>query len=163
VACSAFQTCSQPLSSTVRVVWPVFLPTPWPELRWALGSCCRPTSCRSRSLLLPLWSRLVVAELVLTSLRLAEAENGVPPPSRATLRHGHRRACAGEPLAPSSTPLGVHCRGECIGGDLVTGNLVDDELSPVNSQLCSVWLTHGVSLTMGPAHQWIWGAAAGCT
>jgi hypothetical protein len=72
-------------------------------------------------------------ELVLTSLRLAKAENGVPLPSHAAVCHGHWRACTGEPLAPSSTPSGLHCRGECVGGDNVADNLADGELSPVNS------------------------------
>ena len=46
-------------------------------------------------------------------------------------RHSHRRASSGEPLGRPTPPVDAHGGGEHVGGDLITRDLVVDELRPV--------------------------------
>ena len=54
------------------------------------------------------------------------------PSSTSIVRHGRRRAYSDESLDQPSAPIDAGRRGEAIGGDLTIGDLVGDDLWPIN-------------------------------
>ena len=72
------------------------------------------------------------------------------PPSTSIIHHGRRRAYSGESLDQPSAPIDAGHRGEAVGGDLTAGDLIDDELWPVNHRTLLCVTDGWVPIDRGP-------------